>query len=97
MRLSESEVLEVLREGDETAYSLLWAADPNFERRFNRLNTTMVKLLADVRVYFPDVQYYTASGGFNLMVGPSHDNKCRNPQQELVALAGRASVGDGDF
>lgn len=65
--------------------------------RFKRLNTTMIKLLADVRLAFPDACYYTASGGFNLMLGSPHDDKAEHGQQELVALGGNAAVGDGDF
>ena len=63
------------------------------------MNNTMIKFLEDVQKHFPDAQYYTASGGFNLMLGASHDCTDRRlkGQQELIALTGNASVGDGDF
>lgn len=98
MRLTEQDVLEKI-EQDESAYGLLHAADPNFERRFNRLCRTMKELLADVQKHFPDAQYYTASGGFNLMLGSPHaNNRALTNQSELVALSGiGVQIGDGDF
>lgn len=37
------------------------------------------------------------SGGFNLMLGASHDKRGIHGQQQLIALSGRAEIGDGDF
>lgn len=101
--LDQDECLLIINEGEDefggfTAESLLETKlDENIARRFKRLNTTMVKLLDDVRAVFPDAQYYTASGGFNLLLGDPHDARAETSRQELVALSGKASVGDGDF
>lgn len=69
----------------------------SIETRFKRLNTTMMKLIEDVQQVFPNAQYYTASGGFTLMLGASHDERGLRGQQQLVAFSGNASIGDGDF
>lgn len=101
--LFEDDCLEIVNgPGDEdgpiSATALLEVKFGNLiERRFDRLNTTMIKLLDDVRKVFPDAEYYTGSGGFNLMLGHSHNETATRGQQELVALSGKASVGDGDF
>ena len=97
--MNESEVLEAIKAG-ETAYGLLLDKCPKIERRWNRLCKSMADLLKDVQKEFPSAQYYTASGGFNLMLGNSHANdRNQSSQQELVALGGShgVSVGDGDF
>ena len=67
------------------------------ERRFKRIDKALIKLLDDVRQVFPDAEYYTASGGFNLLLGSSHDASGDRAQQELVAFSGNAHIGDGDF
>jgi hypothetical protein len=101
--LTEADCLAIIHgAGDEYgtigAEALLWAkmGDP-IAARFKRLDKALIALLADVRAVFPDAQYYTASGGFNLMLGSPHDAKGINPQAELLALSGHASIGDGDF
>ncbi|MBL8474437.1 MAG: hypothetical protein JNM98_21795 [Rhodocyclaceae bacterium] len=96
--MDEAEVLAAIEDG-ESAYGLLSEKCPMIERRFNRVCKTIVDLLADVRKEFPDAQYYTASGGFNLMLGNPHaDDRNQTPQQELIALRGnRVRIGDGDF
>jgi hypothetical protein len=93
--MTEQECLAAIAEGDD-AEVLLRMRMPQVARRFNALDRSLRRLLADVQVYFPDAQYYTASGGFNLMLGRSHGNNQR-PQQQLIALSGRAMIGDGDF
>ena len=49
-------------------------------------------------MHFPDAEYYTGGGGFNLLLGSSHDENCR-PQQQVVAVSGnpRLFVNDGDW
>ena len=69
---------------------------PTALRRFKAVDKAIRKLRADVQVHFPDAQYYTANGGFTLMLGRSHGDHERG-QQQLVALSGLASIGDGDF
>ncbi len=95
--MDEAACLAAIRLGEEDAFDLLMAADSNFRTRFKRIDTALIKLIDDVREYFPDAQYYTASGGFNLMLGSDHNQNSLDGQQELIALAGNASIGDGDF
>lgn len=98
--LSESEVLAVLAEGELDASDLLYTANPNFEKRFKRLNTALAKLLDEVREYFPDANYYTPNDAMALLLGSSHSAEDgQPPQQELIAansdaLGGRLSGGD---
>lgn len=97
--MDEQEVLAAIEVG-ASAYGLLHDADPKLERRWKRMCKTMVDYLAEVQKHFPDAQYYTASGGFNLMLGNPHaNNRSQTSQQELLALGGEhgVSVGDGDF
>jgi len=98
--LTEAEVLAVLAEGELDASDLLYTANPNFEKRFKRLNTALAKLIDEVREYFPDANYYTPNDGMVLLLGSSHAvDDGQPPQQELVAanndaLNGRLSGGD---
>ncbi|MCO9048782.1 hypothetical protein [Acinetobacter sp. UC24323] len=98
--LTEAEVLAVLAEGKLDASDLLYTANPNFEKRFMRLNTALAKLLDEVREYFPDANYYSPNDGMALLLGDSHASRHGEPsQKELVAiysdaLVGRLSGGD---
>ncbi|MBL4622891.1 MAG: hypothetical protein JKY89_10875 [Immundisolibacteraceae bacterium] len=92
----QSEVLEIISSGADSAYGILHDADPKLISRFNRVDASIVKLLSDVKVHFPDAIYYTASGGFNLMLGEPHNADGDN-QSELIACGGKASISDGDF
>lgn len=94
--MNESEVLEIVNSDEDSAYGLLHDADPKLAQRFKRIDKSMSKLLKDVKEHFPGAIYYTASGGFNLMLGDSH-NEMGQPQQELIAFAGSTSISDGDF
>lgn len=95
--LDEAECLRILGEATcYEAYDLLFDEAPDIERKFRRVDKAICNLLAEVRKTFPDATYYTASGGFHLLLGASHDNHA-NSQRELVALSGEASIGDGDF
>lgn len=100
-KITQDEALDLIAEGDTDAYDLLTDADPKFSARFKRIDKSIVKLLADVKQHFPDATYYTASGGFNLMLGDSHGeyhNGCDgSAQAQLIAMSGRARIGDGDF
>lgn len=95
--MTEQECLDAIACG-ETAYDLLLDAMPKALRRFRAVDRALVKLLADVREHFPDAEFYTASGGFTLMIGHSHDkSREMRAQPELVAFGGHAQIGDGDF
>jgi hypothetical protein len=94
--MTEADCLRAINEQGEDPEVLVRMAMPQVARRFHAIDRSLRRLLADVQKYFPDAQYYTASGGFNLMLGRPHDDKLK-AQQELVALAGQAQIGDGDF
>lgn len=99
MSMTEKECLEVINSGQESAYGLLTDADPNLAKRFNRACTTLKKILDDTRKHFPDAEYYTASGGLNLLLGSPHSTGDLSPQTELVAIGATNGliIGDGDF
>lgn len=100
--LTEAEVLRLIEDGDEfgplDAEDILKLEMPGAKRRFMAIDKSLRGFLADVRKTFPDANYYTASGGFHLMLGNPHasDHEGRS-QQQLVALSGKANIGDGDF
>lgn len=93
--MRETEILAAIGDG-VTARELLLDAMPGIDRKFRRVDAAIVGLLAEIKKHFPDAQYYTASGGFNLMLGSPHSAALVS-QQELIALSGAASIGDGDF
>ena len=95
--MNEDEVLEVVGDDYDLAHSLLLEKMPGVEKKWERLCASIKRFLCDVQKHFPDAQYYTASGGFNLMLGDSHSTAGK-PQQQLVALSGiDVEIGDGDF
>ena len=95
-KLSQEDVVEIIKSGEDSAYGILYDADPKLIARFNRLDKSISKLLEDVKMHFPDATYYTASGGFNLLLGEPHDAN-EVPQQDLIACVGVTPIGDGDF
>ena len=82
--------------GDTDAAFLLRERLPKMEAKLNRLDKRIRDVLAEVKEEFPDAMYYTASGGFNLILGDTHDgNGCA--QQQRFAWGGLAFIGDGDW
>ncbi|MBE8232387.1 MAG: hypothetical protein HAW67_01535 [Endozoicomonadaceae bacterium] len=55
--LSEQEVLDIINSGEDSAYGLLYDADPKIAQRFKRIDKNMCELLKDVRKHFPDAIY----------------------------------------
>lgn len=94
--MTEEECLAEIAAGGD-AQEILLRAMPSARRRFNAIDRSLVLLLADVRKHFPNAIYYTASGGFNLMLGNSHNATAQRSQEQLVALGGFAQICDGDF
>ena len=94
----EDEVLERIEAG-ETAWEILDEALPTARKRFRRLTNSLIKLMDDIQEEFPDASLYTGSGGFNLLLGSSHNAQTNQPQQDLVAESANARlvVGDGDW
>ena len=98
MKMTEKECLEAIENG-ETAYGLLLEADPKLEKKFRKLCKSIKKYLEEVKVHFPDAEYYTASGGFNLLLGSSHSADAKAiPQSQLQAVGGiGVHISDGDY
>ncbi|UXC45257.1 hypothetical protein N4232_17810 [Salmonella enterica] len=90
--MTTEELIERIDDWGE-AYRLLDEKLPNIERRFNRLTKALAALLDEVKQEFPDANYYTASGWFNLLLGDSEAGSL------MVALSAShyLSIGDGDF
>ncbi|WP_293735009.1 hypothetical protein [uncultured Acinetobacter sp.] len=83
---TEEDALRIIADGDIDANELLNSIDPNFEKRFKRLNTALSKLLDDVRKTFPDAQYYSPNDGMALLLGRSHNGVGGKAQPELTAV-----------
>jgi hypothetical protein len=80
------------------ANALLDEKLPNMKAKLNRLDKKIRDVLSEVRKVFPDAQYYTASGGFNLVLGATHsDEMYCPPQQQRIAWGGHARISDGDW
>lgn len=96
--LYNDDVMFLIREEGIDPRSLLLGRVPTAERRFKRICTEMRNLLMDVRREFPDAEFYTASGGFNLLLAKSHHPERGTIQREGSALTGiGVDVGDGDY
>lgn len=90
---TEEDVLSTIAEGKMDANDLLNSIDPNFEKRFKRLNTALSKLLDDVRKTFPDANYYSPNDGMVLLLGNSHTGSTSPVQQrQLVAATSHALI-----
>lgn len=101
-KLDTQAVLEILKDDqDESAYNLLLEKHPNAEKLFDKHAKALAKLLTEVKKDFPDAEFYTASGGFNLLLGESHTNLGggrSNSNRNLSALSSfDLQVGDGDW
>lgn len=72
---------------------------PKHRAKLNRLDKRIRVVLSEIAEVFPNAQYYTASGGFTLVLGDTHDDSGRNelPQPQRSAWGGSASIGDGDW
>jgi len=83
---------------DDDACRLLDQELPGMRKRLKLLDSNIRRVLADIQKIFPNAQYYTASGGFHLLLGPAHEDthNCP-PQRQRTAWSGRASIGDGDW
>ncbi len=94
----------IKEEGYHDASFLLRRKLPKMVAKLNRLDKKIISLLNEIREAFPEAEYYTASGGFNLLLGPSHDDynefgkqTIGNSQAQRIAWSGNACIEDGDF
>ena len=97
--MNTEELISHIDEGDYyEANALLRDRCPTAERRFKRLTRALADLLNEVKKEFPDANYYTASGGFNLLLGDATEGGSLDGNK-VIALSASAylRVGDGDF
>ena len=94
--LYTEDVLRLIEEEGYTAESLLKERIPQAKRRWNHICKLMNDYIRDVQKVFPDAQYYTAGGGFNLLIGKDHD-EAEKPLRETSALGSNVFVGGGDY
>lgn len=85
-------------ENKSYAYDLFNEMLPKHKNKLDRLDKRIRDILEEIKKVFPDAQYYTASGGFHLLLGDSHENSYYTPpQRQRLAWDGKAKIGDGDF
>jgi len=85
--------------GEFDAYSLLSSKIPGIVKKLDKLDKKLISILEEIREVFPDAQYYTASGGFNVVLGAIHDDSTSDleSQEQRSAWGGHATIGDGDW
>lgn len=95
--MNKHEVDEWIRRNNEfDAYHLLDDRLPGMRAKLNKLDKRIIDVLKEVRREFPDAEYYTASGGFTLTLGPPHEGRGES-QTHRSAWSGNALIGDGDY
>lgn len=74
---------------------------PKMPGQLKRQADALSKTLKEIKRVFPEAEYYTASGGFNLLLGSPHDDNApehSNANRDAVAWGSiTLRVGDGDF
>ena len=97
--MNEDEVDEWVAEtGSYDAEDLLDEKLPKMRAKLNRLDKRIRDVLSEVQEVFPDACYYTASGGFTLVLGSTHNNDLMaTPQSQRLAWGGLASINDGHW
>jgi hypothetical protein len=97
-KYTQEDVDEWVRKNGETdAYGLFREVLPGYDKKLDRLDKRIAKLLAEIREVFPDAEYYTAGGGFSLVLGCTHEGYGEQDQQQRTAWGGSAEIGDGDW
>jgi len=83
--------------GESDAHFLFNEKLPKHAAKLNRLDKRIRDILSEINEVFPDAQYYTASGGFHLILGATHEGHGEQPQNQRSAWGGSAAIGDGDW
>jgi hypothetical protein len=100
-RYDHQDVNDALESGEfADAEEFLLAVMPEAEKEFQKVDKALVEFLKKVKQHFPNAQYYTASGGFHLLIGPSHGDAQGHgdtANYQFNALDGKANIGDGDW
>jgi hypothetical protein len=83
---------------EQDANSLFNSMLPKHSAKLDKLDKRIRDLLTEIQEVFPDACYYTASGGFMLVLGSTHSSDRKSEaQQQRSAWGGLASIGDGDW
>lgn len=102
-KLYQADIKAMLASGEYVdAEEILLERCPKARRKFNAMCKSMKAYLDEIKKDFPDACYYTASGGFHLLLGPSHgDGNGTSSEQnnEFCAIGANngLSIGDGDW
>lgn len=102
MKYSMDDVRTAIENGDVyDAEELLVREIPGIKRKFNAVCKSIISLMTEINAKFPDAQYYTASGGFHILLGPSHgdsDGRGEEANRDMSTLGSiEVSIGDGDW
>lgn len=97
--MNQKQVDEWVTDNNEyCCYPLLDEKLPKMRAKLDRLDKRIISVLKEVQKEFPDACYYTGSGGFNLILGDTHDDTANgDPKKQRQAWGGSASIGDGDW
>ena len=89
----------VQENGEIDASSLFHEKMPRMGTKLNRAAKKLSSLLEEISKTFPQARYYTASGGFNLILGETHDdsNNCEPQRQRSAWSSDKLEIGDGDW
>ena len=87
----------VIENDEHDASGLFNEKLPGYSKKLDRLDSRIRKLLSEIQDVFPDAEYYTAGGGFNLVLGSTHEGIEGEEQQQRSAWWGLAVIGDGDW
>ena len=101
-KLYHADVKAMLASGEYTdASEIIDERCPKARRKFNALCKSMKAYLDEIKRDFPDANYYTGSGGFNLILGHTHGNgdASEKPNQDLCAFGAMngLAIGDGGW
>lgn len=84
--------------GESDAAELFDNMLPHHRAKLDRLDKRIRMMLSEIQEVFPDAQYFTASGGFTLVLGSPHgEDRNQSPQNQRAAWGGQACIGDGDW
>ena len=90
-----SEWVEANNESD--AHMLFYEKLPGMDKKLERASKKLAALLNEIQKVFPEACYYTASGGFNLILGDPHDKPAIPHQERSAWGAVGLHISDGDW
>ena len=82
---------------ESDAYCLFLEKFPGMSTKLKRASNKLAELLKEIQKEFPDACYYTASGGFHLILGETHDRGAVSHQERYAWGATGLHISDGDW